>query len=126
MANMIQITPGVEKHSDLMGRANEDNIEVTLANTNPSGTNTKSTFTISAAGDSAYTTAQLASVVQRIHLFDMSAGNQGLALGTYDRADFTITGSTVAVTADHGATKAIIGVVEFADGNTVPTYAAGY
>lgn len=105
-----------EKLDWIHGSPNDDAIQVTIAQTNPSGTNQRTTVTVADAGTTAYTTDQLVEMINRVHVFDAD-DNSFLGTGVH----------TNVVTYAGGSTN-VIALVEFDDlvGAVVPAYGEGY
>ena len=123
MANFLTLSNEVEMATDIKGRYNNPYaIEMTVANTNPSGTTQRSTVTISNAGTSGKTVNQLAAMIDRITIFDVSSGNESLWLATSDEP--VISGATAY--ADATGQKATVVVVELTNGTLLVGYAAAH
>lgn len=113
----IDIRPVNEKLDWVHGSPNDHGIQLSIAQTNPSGTQQKTTVTVTDAGTSGYTTAQLQKMINRLYIFDQD-DNSFLAVGVH----------TDSVTYDDGAATDVIALVNFDDlvADVVPARGAGY
>lgn len=106
-----------EKLDWIHGSPNDDAIEISIAQTNPSGTEQKTTVTVDDPGTTGYTAAQLQDMINRVHVFK-AADSTFLATGAHSNE----------VTYDPGASTDVIAIVEFDDlvGAVVPASGDGH
>lgn len=113
----VTLSKSVEKGDWVKGSPNDNGIQISIANTNPSGTTQRTTVTVSDNGSANdYTTAQLQAMIRTITVFDSATGAFAAQSTRQNTVDQT------------GGSNDVVAVVEFDEpiGDAVAAYGAGY
>lgn len=113
----VTLSNSVEKGDWVHGSPNDNGIQISLTNTNPSGTTQRTTVTVSDNGSANdYTTAELQEMIKKITVYDSASGAYKAQSTRSNVCD------------QSGGSNDIVAVVEFDApiGDAVAAYGVGY